>query len=430
MSITRNVHQSTQWADFKQFITDLPLSIHLVDDDTEMYNLFAIDGAFVVLTTIAKTSPRNADQIDFEDNYKSNGNNKNSSNVLIADPVSGVKAKVTAAGKLESTASIGSVDVNELLAKDYFADTWAGVLNPGVLNDTARTKIDDDSVNVLTTVNSDDAADATGVTLRDHIITDCNNDATFKALYKATPCGDGPYYHIASLQKSEAGEHLDTNDFQVVTTGSVSIDIPSGNDVIKPRFKPINASRNSFDRRYAAISAVGDMSVVQGSLDDVEPEAFCLYSGSKDMNIDGTIPKTFSIGAHSTKTRRLKSLTFVMQGGTIKTGQFGPLSSKLTNGIEIKIKANDIVTTFELVKSTEDLEFNWSRYPEMFTLKQQAGNDTLVAVRMFPGSLILKPQGTFSIDDYINVKIQDDLSNSAQLKLLRCIADIFYKEFD
>ena len=73
MSVTKQ----TNWTNFKQYVIDRNLSIQYINDDSDIYELCAIDGGFVVLCIIKKDNPRNNDQIDFEDNYQSNCNKPN-----------------------------------------------------------------------------------------------------------------------------------------------------------------------------------------------------------------------------------------------------------------------------------------------------------------------------------------------------------------
>lgn len=63
------------WSVIKSFIDDKSLNIQFVELDTE-YRLAAADDFFSLESIIAKSTPRNASQIDFEDNYKAGGNQK------------------------------------------------------------------------------------------------------------------------------------------------------------------------------------------------------------------------------------------------------------------------------------------------------------------------------------------------------------------
>jgi len=69
MSSTLNL----KWDKLKVVVDTKSLSIQWVDANNT-YFLFAVDHTFIIESTIKKTSPRSANQIDFEDNYKSIGN--------------------------------------------------------------------------------------------------------------------------------------------------------------------------------------------------------------------------------------------------------------------------------------------------------------------------------------------------------------------
>ena len=71
------VTKQTNWTKFKQYVIDKNLSIQYINDDLDIYELYAIDGGFVVLCIVKKDNPRNLDQIDFEDNYQANCNKPN-----------------------------------------------------------------------------------------------------------------------------------------------------------------------------------------------------------------------------------------------------------------------------------------------------------------------------------------------------------------
>ena len=60
------------WSDFKALI-DQGIRFKYFDRD-DHYTLFAVDGDFKMHGYLEKTDPKNADQIDFEDNYQSQGN--------------------------------------------------------------------------------------------------------------------------------------------------------------------------------------------------------------------------------------------------------------------------------------------------------------------------------------------------------------------
>lgn len=63
------------WSEFKNFITSNELGYKIIELDKD-YKLVAKDDWFEAICYIQKTDPVNADQLDFETNYKSLGNKK------------------------------------------------------------------------------------------------------------------------------------------------------------------------------------------------------------------------------------------------------------------------------------------------------------------------------------------------------------------
>jgi hypothetical protein len=61
------------WTEFKGLSTSKNVSMQYVESEAD-YNLFLIDGTFEATCKIFKTDPKNAEQTDFEDNFKANSN--------------------------------------------------------------------------------------------------------------------------------------------------------------------------------------------------------------------------------------------------------------------------------------------------------------------------------------------------------------------
>ncbi len=140
---------------------------------------------------------------------------------------------------------------------------------------------------------------------------------------------------------------------------------------------------------------------------------FAKNGGSSDMIVDGTTPVTFSIGTHATMTKNVSFIRcFAGTTGAIKYGQFLKMPTKLTNGIEIKIKSDDKVFTFPLIKATEDFLTKFSfgaplNWIYTVTAAQERIRADFTPKQPFP----LKKTGTYSPDDYITAKVQDNLTS-------------------
>lgn len=64
---------TVDWNEIKTFVDARDISIQFIEFDNR-YTLAAFDGTFSLVSNLFKKDPRSADQIDFEDNYKAQGN--------------------------------------------------------------------------------------------------------------------------------------------------------------------------------------------------------------------------------------------------------------------------------------------------------------------------------------------------------------------
>jgi len=64
---------NTDWSTLKTFFTDKNVNVQYIEANSKYY-LFAFDGPMTVTSVIEIESPANSDQIDFETNYKTQGN--------------------------------------------------------------------------------------------------------------------------------------------------------------------------------------------------------------------------------------------------------------------------------------------------------------------------------------------------------------------
>ena len=79
------------------------------------------------------------------------------------------------------------------------------------------------------------------------------------------------------------------------------------------------------------------------------------------MTVDGSIkPVVFEIPASATTDLFIEDLIFDGQGSGIKFGNFISKNSALTNGLEIEIKSDNVVTTFPMIFTTEDFKNKWA----------------------------------------------------------------------
>ena len=142
---------------------------------------------------------------------------------------------------------------------------------------------------------------------------------------------------------------------------------------------------------------------------------------SSDMTVDGsTTPVTFTIDADADHDTFVNEIRLYGQGSGIKFGQFLSIASSLTNGIEIKIKSDDIVLTLPLIKNTEDIKHLLSIPISNFQLDIQSGRDDVAGAWSLANPFPIRKQGAHGAgnDDYIQVKVQDNLTSLLELEFL------------
>ena len=258
---------------------------------------------------------------------------------------------------------------------------------------------------------------------RDRIIQELNADtANFRvaAGLKAQKATDRGVVHIYSENFSASGEfHERPNpgDF-AVTIGGAPGDgvVVVGFDNLISRSKPVTISRD-FDspHRLGLFGITGNVRVEAKELSDIYIQE-ALNGGSPDMRVAGSlgVPIEFRIDASATTDLFIENLVFDAQGNGLKYDQFLSKNTNLTNGILVEIKSDNQITTFPLIKNTEDFKNKWvgpSGIATNFSISNQAGADEMVAIFAFNNPFIIRVAGTFTTDDYISIKIRDNISS-------------------
>ena len=161
------------------------------------------------------------------------------------------------------------------------------------------------------------------------------------------------------------------------------------------------------------VSMIGEAIITPGGISDFLIDS-AEYSSSADMRVDGsTTPKTFEFVAGS-QDFYLNELRLFGGCSGIKFSKHLCANTPLTTGIEIKIKSEDQVFTFPIIKATEDYKNKFSFFNgTKFRIDIQAGADQFLAIFSGGFPVILKKSGTYGTDDYVRIKIQDDLTGSA-----------------
>jgi hypothetical protein len=316
---------------------------------------------------------------------------------------------------------------------DPLPDSFFKIINTGAAGDTWQIDIAGTSVDPSTpdrdvpayqkifTVVAGEVGDE--LKFRDRIIQELNSDSTFKdtCKLKAFKATDRGIVHITSTAFSLNGEFYErplAGDFAVTVTGTAVRVV--GYDNFISRSKPISISRDPDSPHNLGVFGIsGSVFVTAKALEDlfIEEAAHATYGA--DLLQDGSVtPIEFFVNASTTTDLFIEDLIFDGQGNGIKFGQFLSASGAggLATGVEVTIKSDNVVTTFPLIKTTEDFKNKWASLSgdgANFRIDVQAGKDEMLGILNFTNPFSLKVSGTFGAgnDDYIRVKIQDDLSS-------------------
>lgn len=256
---------------------------------------------------------------------------------------------------------------------------------------------------------------------RDAIITSLNLDNDFRnnCYFKAGPVSDRATIHIYSEKFSATGEYWErpsAGSFQVTIGGTPSDGVVIvGFDNIISRSKPVSIFRDvDSPHRLGSFSIFGNVRVEAKELSDLYV-AEAQNAGSSEMTVNGSVtPVDFTIDASTLTDLFIESLIFDAQGSGIKYGNFLSRNQSIPNGLEITIKSDNIETTFPLIKTTEDFKNKFAALSgdgANFRLDIQAGADEMLAILRFQNPFILKIQGTYPVNDFIRVRVQDTLQS-------------------
>lgn len=134
-----------------------------------------------------------------------------------------------------------------------------------------------------------------------------------------------------------------------------------------------------------------------------------LPSGSHDMVVNGTIPKSFTFPAHATRDIVLTGVRLVFSAAffNFDGNTFGKGGGVLSNGVEMKIIANGGIFTATLATLVVNEDF--FRLLQ-FSISQAGATDVMAATLPFQGRVVLEA-GT---SDKVEVVINDNLTIGAR----------------
>lgn len=320
-----------------------------------------------------------------------------------------------------------TVTVEQVLGSDPLPDSWFRINAAGAINDTVRVQIagtnndstspdrDVAAVDLTYTLIADDVGNEEK--LRDNIITYLNSQTSFKnAFLKAQKVEDRAIIHITSTKFSLDGEFYErpnSGDFNVTTTGTTSVTL-GYNDFVG-RSKATSLARDiSNPHRLGILGISGSVTVTPGEVADIYIEN-AVNGGSSNLLVNGSVtPVVFLLPTTDTKDIFIQELRFYGQGNGIKFGQFlsKPGAGGLTNGVKVEIKSDDSSIILPLYKTTEDFKNKFAfGTAANFRIDIQSGSDGILAVFTFDNPFAVRATGTYVVDDYVKVTIQDNLTS-------------------
>ncbi len=167
------------------------------------------------------------------------------------------------------------------------------------------------------------------------------------------------------------------------------------------------------------LSAAGSLQVTEGDVTGRIIE-FAEDGGNDSLLADGSVtPVDYTIIPSVDKERFFTSLRFEALGNGIQFTNFLSQNNALMNGILVTIRSNNAEISFPLIKATEDFASFFSRGPSDFDVFDVSGTDYFRSTLSFSAPFQLFKQGTFATDDFIRVRIQDDLTSGiSQFKFI------------
>jgi len=325
-----------------------------------------------------------------------------------------------------------TVTIEQLFGRDPQATSWfyigtaSDASGVGANGDTVRVQIPSavspigviyPSVDVTTTVTSlETLDDSPEEALAKLICSDLNLDSNFKAAeWKCQVIRDHSGVFISSRLYNEFGER---STWTVTSTGTTITNMAY--DKFERRGLPTELARSPNNPRQGILGISGTVSVTPGAISDQFQKHF-LNGTSKDMTVNGsTTPVLYRVECEVGEDQFINAFRGWVADNGIKFGQFAGKNSPLTNGLEITIRSEGEERIFlaETIKTTEDFQNHLADPVNLFRLHVQAGRDLLTAETVFENPFVVRACGTFPIDDFLQVKIQDNLKTLLDMEFI------------
>jgi hypothetical protein len=351
--------------------------------------------------------------------------------VVVTDETSGIYQGVETINGKNRALVDALVTVEEIFGQDPTPDSYIEIDAAGAIGDTIRLEIDATAAD-STSPDSDAAAfDETytlvagdvgdELQLRDNFIAYMNAQAgaalSFIAFQSAK---DIPTVHVTSTKRSLTGEFYERTgvaSFKSTTTGTtVTTD---GFDNFKSRGKPTLLARDPDSPHKLGILS-GSFQIQPGAVSDrFELELVNTVSPFDGaMNVDGSsTPVVFELPAIADFSQFVTAIIVHGLDNGIKLQNFLGQNSALTNGLTWSLQSNEQAFTFPNIDSTREIKrfataAGWS-------LDIEASADDALAIKDFGLTPIeIKKAGSFTTDDFIQITVNDDLTNVTDLRVI------------
>ena len=327
-------------------------------------------------------------------------------------------ADVTLDAGIKKLQTAASITVEEILGLYGFADSWFRIEDTGsagstitisiagTTNDPSTPDRDRPDYSKVFTVLAGEVGDE--IELRDRIISELNADSNFDAYFTATDVIDNAIIHIESIYHGEFWETSVVNAFDVTTTGTASVTI-GYSDFIQ-RGKTTSLAADPDDKRVGILGISGSVTVTPGEISDRFINHVENATYGRDLRQDGSVtPIDFTIDSEDDKDLFIESLRFHGAASSIKFGQFLSIST-LTNGLVVTGQSDGETFSFDAIKTTDDFKNEWN-FGQTFELFDQPGLASFTASLTLSTPFPIRATGTFTIDDFVTVTVQDDLDS-------------------
>jgi hypothetical protein len=140
---------------------------------------------------------------------------------------------------------------------------------------------------------------------------------------------------------------------------------------------------------------------------------------SINLNVNGSAtPQDFMIMAKPFDLV-VNSLVFECFAGNVRTDRFLDLNAELTNGILVTVKSENNEFSFNPIRRTGELDslFAVGDFSDFKIIAASSG--TYVSAKFGLSSpFIIRASGTYAIDDFIRVRVRDNLSAISRIRFL------------